>query len=272
MSVKSTHSIYVLFDSRFPDVVKYVGRAVDPESRLAQHRKPKGRSKKDLWVSEVQGCGACVLMRIIYDGLSESEAIAAEKVCIKLMFSLGFDMVNTACFSPAKYKASVINEEKEIVARRLAMLTVSADKISENVKSTSTPRHKLPPRNKIGLKSVTCSNGKYNVSVSADGTRINSIDKYSNPNIAAKVADFIAFCYYDGDCYMNLGIEEFCRESMDYGLEALIYAKKEGYTYCPIWERMANKKQKLNLINNSRKFSKNISEAVERARKLIEES
>lgn len=95
---KSTlaYSVYHLFASDDPDSVRYVGISSNPEARLRQHVRNKGREgkAKSEWVARVVSRGASVFMSVIAGGLTADEACRLEKDEYSRLIASGASLVN----------------------------------------------------------------------------------------------------------------------------------------------------------------------------------
>lgn len=268
MPREENHSIYLLSDSRTPDLIRYVGRTIDPVSRLEQHRKGVGTSKKDKWIRSVKNSGGDIVMRVIKDGLSLCEVIAAEKTCIKLMFSLGYDLVNTADFSKVKYVAVKVDDALERNARRAATLTMSSGGIDGGASFSHQTPEKKPPRNSLGLKGVVRSGTKYRVRVSFKGGHVNCDESIPCAKTAAMVSDFISYCFYDGDCYLNNG-GEFSEEAMKIAFKYMVEASNIDWTSSNIISAIGSEKQKRRMRKEGLAFDLMIHKAISTAKKIM---
>ena len=96
--IQRTYSIYVLFDERTPDAIRYVGATYNPSGRLKFHnwegRTSTEHSHRLNWLRSVAREGAMVGMTVLLVVADEHEAAREETRLIAEYRARGYDLAN----------------------------------------------------------------------------------------------------------------------------------------------------------------------------------
>jgi len=89
-------TVYGLFDSADPDVIRYVGKAVSMSARLANHRWSArfNRTHKECWITSVLADGRTIGYAVLATAATHDEAKELEKRFIFEYRSRGYKLTN----------------------------------------------------------------------------------------------------------------------------------------------------------------------------------
>lgn len=104
--------IYVLFDPRKPNLIRYVGQSVTPYVRQLQHCKEKSKSKKAKWLETMLLDGILPGMNII-EVTTPEKADAREKLWIARFGLTGRVLMNTMHNTSSAFIDSEYNVEDQ---------------------------------------------------------------------------------------------------------------------------------------------------------------
>lgn len=117
-----TFCVYKLFNSLFPNDVRYIGKSFgDGSRRLAQHRADTILdTPKSNWIREVRDSGGTVEMELIHSGIeSEAESFRVEAQEIRNHVDAGHYLTNACCNLPPIVKSSADRRSTDMTSKRI---------------------------------------------------------------------------------------------------------------------------------------------------------
>lgn len=202
-----TWFVYNLVDSRHPTVVRYIGITNAPRRRIASHlstaRRHAETGHKGAWIRSVLASGAAVIMQIVAEGLSLSEASAFEVKSIADARSSGWRLTNTTLGGHGGWYGASHGE----TARRAIGSASSARRRTEQTRGrlSATSRMLGPQSNSpTGYKGVTfdAQRSKWSARITIAGQR-RKLGRFETPEAAARAFDDAAVEAWGQDTFTN---------------------------------------------------------------------
>lgn len=206
-----TWFVYSLADSRSPSLIRYVGITNDPARRLSSHisvaQSGREHGHKSSWIRSVVAGGGDVLIGVLHDKLTHSEASSLEIRIIANMRESGARLTNTT----AGGRGGMLGSRHSDSARRCIGEASSARPRTEATRArlSLTFRRSGPQNNStVGYKGVTedVERKKWSARVTVNGLR-QKLGRFTTPEAAARAYDAAAYAAWGRDCYLNFPAE-----------------------------------------------------------------